>query len=63
MPGVLHLSSIHLSCLHPSLLPPPCSVLLDPIMGMVSTAIVGSTLGTQALAAVGLCTIVFNFSK
>ena len=47
----------------PSLLPPPCSVLLDPIMGMVSTAIVGSTLGTQALAAVGLCTIVFNFSK
>ncbi|EFN56262.1 hypothetical protein CHLNCDRAFT_57674 [Chlorella variabilis] len=39
------------------------SVLLDPIMGMVSTAIVGSTLGTQALAAVGLCTIVFNFSN
>ncbi|KAI3426457.1 hypothetical protein D9Q98_008824 [Chlorella vulgaris] len=39
------------------------SVLLDPIMGMVSTAIVGSRLGTASLAAVGLCTIVFNFSN
>ena len=32
-------------------------------MGMVSTAIIGSRLGTAPLAAVGLCTIVFNFSK
>ncbi|KAI7846376.1 hypothetical protein COHA_000087 [Chlorella ohadii] len=39
------------------------SVLLDPIMGMVSTAIIGSRLGTAPLAAVGLCTIVFNFSN
>jgi hypothetical protein len=39
------------------------SVLLDPVMGMVSTAIVGSRLGTASLAAVGLCTIVYNFSN
>jgi Na+-driven multidrug efflux pump len=39
------------------------SVLLDPIMGMVSTAIIGSRLGTAPLGAVGLCTIVFNFSN
>ncbi|PSC70934.1 MATE efflux family isoform A [Micractinium conductrix] len=39
------------------------SVLLDPIMGMVSTAIIGSRLGTTSLAAVGLTTIVFNFSN
>lgn len=32
-------------------------------MGMVSTAIIGSRLGTESLAAVGLVTIVFNFSK
>lgn len=43
---------------------PACgSVLLDPIMGMVSTAVIGSKLGTAPLAAVGLVTICFNFSK
>jgi hypothetical protein len=47
----------------PSIPLPLCSVLLDPVMGMVSTAIVGSRLGTASLAAVGLCTIVYNFSK
>lgn len=39
------------------------SVLLDPIMGMVSTAVIGSKLGTAPLAAVGLVTICFNFSN
>lgn len=37
-------------------------VLLDPVMGMVDTAIVGR-LGTEALAGVGLSTIIFNFSS
>ncbi len=35
--------------------PPPFGA--DPIMGMVSTAIIGSRLGTAPLAAVGLCTV------
>ncbi len=47
----------------PSPLPACPSVLLDPIMGMVSTAVIGSKLGTAPLAAVGLVTICFNFSK
>ena len=38
------------------------STLLDPIMGVVDTAIVGR-LGTEPLAAVGLATIVYNFSN
>lgn len=38
------------------------SVLLDPMMGMVDTAIVGR-LGTEPLAAVGLSTIIYNFSN
>ena len=42
---------------------PACEaqVLLDPMMGMVDTAIVGR-LGTEPLAAVGLATVVFNMS-
>jgi Na+-driven multidrug efflux pump len=47
---------------NPSLLNPFCSTLLDPMMGMVDTAIVGR-LGTAPLAAVGLSTIVYNFSN
>lgn len=39
-----------------------CSTLLDPIMGMVDTAIVGR-LGTEPLAAVGLSTVLYNFSN
>jgi hypothetical protein len=37
-------------------------ILLDPVMGMVDTAIVGR-LGTEPLAAVGLSTMIFNFSQ
>jgi putative MATE family efflux protein len=38
------------------------SMLLDPVMGMVDTAIVGR-LGTEPLAAVGLSTVLYNFSN
>ncbi|KAL4548701.1 hypothetical protein Ndes2526B_g01254 [Nannochloris sp. 'desiccata'] len=38
------------------------SMLLDPLMGMVDTAIVGR-LGTEPLAAVGLSTVLYNFSN
>ena len=37
-------------------------MLLDPVMGMVDTAIVGR-LGTEPLAAVGLSTVLYNFSN
>uniref|UniRef100_A0A1D1ZX61 Protein DETOXIFICATION n=1 Tax=Auxenochlorella protothecoides TaxID=3075 RepID=A0A1D1ZX61_AUXPR len=42
-------------------LPALLGVLLDPLMGLVDTAIVGS-LGTTSLAAVGLSGMVFNLS-
>lgn len=38
------------------------SMLLDPVMGVVDTAIVGR-LGTEPLAAVGLSTVLYNFSN
>ena len=38
------------------------SMLLDPLMGVVDTAIVGR-LGTEPLAAVGLSTVLYNFSN
>lgn len=43
-------------------LPALFTTLLDPIMGMIDTAIVGR-LGTAQLASVGLVTAVFNFSN
>ena len=43
-------------------LPALLTTLLDPIMGMIDTAIVGR-LGTASLAAVGLSTVVYNFSN
>lgn len=42
--------------------PAMLSTLLDPLMGLVDTAIVGR-LGTEPLAAVGMSTIVYNFSN
>lgn len=38
------------------------TTLLDPIMGMIDAAIVGR-LGTAQLAAVGACTVMYNFSN
>ena len=43
-------------------IPALLTTLLDPIMGMIDTAIVGR-LGTEPLAACGLATIVYNFSN
>jgi putative MATE family efflux protein len=43
-------------------IPALISTLLDPLMGIVDTAIVGR-LGTEPLAAVGMSTIVYNFSN
>ena len=43
-------------------LPALVSTLLDPLMGMVDTAIVGR-LGTEPLAAVGLSIMIYNFSN
>lgn len=38
------------------------TTLLDPVMGMIDAAIVGR-LGTSQLAAVGACTVMYNFSN
>lgn len=38
------------------------TTLLDPVMGMIDAAIVGR-LGTAQLAAVGACTVMYNFSN
>lgn len=43
-------------------IPALVSTLLDPLMGVVDTAIVGR-LGTEPLAAVGLSTVLYNFSN
>jgi hypothetical protein len=43
-------------------IPAMLSVLLDPVMGIVDTAIVGR-LGTEPLAAVGMSTVIYNFSN
>lgn len=43
-------------------IPALLSLLLDPLMGIVDTAIVGR-LGTAPLAAVGISTVVYNFSN